>query len=153
MKTSLYTLSILALSLSLLTCQKEEVPDDPLLGEWQNVSTQDGEGNTIVWEEIKATLVELIPEYSCMAFTCSVNKNTVTVSYTGPNESSNSCKTPALSIYTWTAEGPNYTFIQGTNVVKYTVSFSNGNNRMQWMDQTNNTLTVWDRIVTETAEE
>jgi len=153
MKKHLSLGSLLFFALIILSCQKEEVPDDPLLGQWQNVSTQDDKGNTIVWEEIKSTLVALIPEYSCMDFTCSVNKNAVTVSYTGPNQNANSCNTPSLSIYTWSAEGSNYTFIQGTNVVKYTISFSNNDNRMTWTDQTNNSVTVWDRIVTESTTE
>ncbi|MGB1020468.1 MAG: hypothetical protein ACPGVF_05130 [Flavobacteriaceae bacterium] len=145
-----FTLSaFLMVSLVFLSCQKEEVLDDPLLGEWQVVSIKGSDGVTIVWEELKADLVDLIPEYECMEFTCSANKNTVTVTYTGPNESTNSCDTPSLSIYTWASEGTNYTFIQGTNVVKYTVSFSNNDNRMQWTDQTDNSVTVWDRIVTE----
>ena len=149
-----YTLSILLMmSLVFLSCQKEEVPDDPLLGEWQVVSVKDSEGVTIIWEELKEDLVDLIPEYECMEFTCSANKNTVTVTYTSPNQSTNSCNAPSLSIYTWSAEGSNYTFIQGTNVVKYTVAFSNNDNRMQWTDQTDNSVTVWDRIVTETAAE
>lgn len=144
---------LLMVGLVFLSCQKDELPDDPLLGEWEVVSIKGSDGVTIVWEELKGDLVDLIPEYECMEFTCSANKNTVTVTYTGPNESTNSCDTPSLSIYTWASEGANYTFVQGTNVVKYTVSFSNSDNRMQWIDQTDNSVTVWDRVVTETATE
>ncbi len=154
MKKGLPLSLFLLFSLVFISCQKEDVPDDPLLGEWQVVSIKGADGEIIVWEVLKGSLVELIPTYECMEFTCSANKNLVTVTYTGPNKSTNSCNTPSLSIYTWSSDGANnYTFIQGTNVVKYTVSFSNNNNNMRWTDQTDNSVTVWDRVVSETSTE
>jgi hypothetical protein len=31
------------------------------------------------------------------------------------------------------------------------ISFSNNDNRMTWNDQTSGAITVWDRVITETA--
>ena len=36
-------------------------------------------------------------------------------------------------------------FTQGNNNVNYLISFSENNNRMTWVDQVSNTVTVWDR--------
>lgn len=145
MKTLSTKALLLFIGLIMFSCQKEDEPNDPLLGNWENVSTIYPDGSTIVWEEIKADLIELIPGYSCMLYTCNVNKNTVTVSYTAPDTSTNSCKPTSLQIFTWVAEGSNYTFVQGTNLVKYTITFSNNDNQMRWVDQTDNTVTVWSR--------
>ena len=53
----------------ILGCKKDEAsPPDPILGNWQVYSIS-GDGETIVWDELKETLVSLIPEYDCMAWT------------------------------------------------------------------------------------
>ena len=145
MRTQFTKALLLFIGLIILSCQKEDEPNDPLLGNWENVSTTYTDGTTIVWEEIKADLIELIPGYSCMLYTCSVNKNTVTVSYTAPDTSTNSCKDTSLQIFTGVAEGTDYTFVQGTNLIKYTITFSNNDNQMRWLDQTDNTITISNR--------
>ena len=51
--------------------------------------------------------------------------------------------------YTWSKDPETgiYQYIQGTNIINYAISFSNGDNRMTWKDQTNGASTVWDRVV------
>jgi len=37
-------------------------------------------------------------------------------------------------------------------VINYRITFSNGDNRMTWNDQTSGVVTIWDRVVPATEE-
>lgn len=62
MKSSFYS-KIFLLSLVgilFLSCSKEEIPQDKLIGDWTVYSITDENNQTIVWNDLKADLVELI---------------------------------------------------------------------------------------------
>ena len=133
---------------TVISCGKEEVlPPDNLIGQWNVYSITDTSGSVIVWDELVADLVNLIPTYSCMEFTASVTEQLVTTRYVLADENSTACKSPIVSAYTWLVDtdSGNYYFTQGNITNEYLISFSNSNNRMTWVDQTNGTITVWDR--------
>jgi hypothetical protein len=137
------------------SCSKEDEPiPDKSIGEWQVYSISNSDGSVTVWEEIKASLVELIPEYSCMEFTASITEQIVSTKYVIIDQNSRGCLSPAISVYTWSIDSETgfYQYVQGNNVINYLISFSNSDNRMTWKDQTSGTITVWDRVVTATAE-
>lgn len=137
------------------SCSKEDEPiPDKSIGEWQVYSISTSDGSVTIWEEIKASLVELIPEYSCMEFTASITEQIVSTKYVFIDQNSRGCLSPAISVYTWSIDSETgfYQYVQGNNVINYLISFSNGDNRMTWKDQTSGTTTVWDRVVTATAE-
>lgn len=137
------------------SCSKEDDPiPDKSIGEWQVYSISNSDGSVTVWEEIKASLVELIPEYSCMEFTASITEQIVSTKYVIIDQNSRGCLSPAISVYTWSIDSETgfYQYVQGNNVINYLISFSNSDNRMTWKDQTSGTTTVWDRVVTATAE-
>ena len=137
------------------SCSKEDEPiPDKSIGEWQVYSISNSDGSVTVWEEIKASLVELIPEYSCMEFTASITEQIVSTKYVIIDQNSRGCLSPAISVYTWSIDSETgfYQYVQGNNVINYLISFSNSDNRMTWKDQTSGTTTVWDRVVTATAE-
>ena len=136
------------------SCSKEDDPiPDKSIGEWQVYSISNSDGSVTVWEEIKASLVELIPEYSCMEFTASITEQIVSTKYVIIDQNSRGCLSPAISVYTWSIDSETgfYQYVQGNNVINYLISFSNSDNRMTWKDQTSGTITVWDRVVTATA--
>jgi len=57
-----YVLSFTTITL-FFSCSKEDDPiPDKSIGEWQVYSISNSDGSVTVWEEIKASLVELIPE-------------------------------------------------------------------------------------------
>jgi hypothetical protein len=60
------------------------------------------------------------------------------------------CLSPAIAAYTWLIDPETgyYQFTQGNNIINYSISFSNNDNKMTWRDQTSGTITVWDRVVT-----
>jgi hypothetical protein len=150
--SSILTFTTLILFFS---CSKEDEPiPDKSIGEWQVYSISNSDGSVTVWEEIKASLVELIPEYSCMEFTASITEQIVSTKYVIIDQNSRGCLSPAISVYTWSIDSETgfYQYVQGNNVINYLISFSNGDNRMTWKDQTSGTTTVWDRVVTATAE-
>ena len=133
---------------TIISCGKEEVlPPDNLIGQWNVYSITDTSGSVIVWDELVADLVNLIPTYSCMEFTASVTEQLVTTRYVLADENYTACKSPIVSAYTWLVDtdSGNYYFTQGNITNEYLISFSNSNNRMTWVDQTNGTITVWDR--------
>ena len=137
----------------LLGCDsEEELPPDKLIGEWEVHSITDQGGETIIWDDLTGSLIELIPEYSCMEFTATVTEQIVSTRYVFVDVNSRGCLSPAISVYTWqvNSETGFYEFTQGTNVINYLVSFSNNDNRMTWNDQTSGAITVWDRVVTTT---
>lgn len=137
------------------SCSKEDEPiPDKSIGEWQVYSISNSDGSVTVWEEIKASLVELIPEYSCMEFTASITEQIVSTKYVIIDQNSRGCLSPAISVYTWSIDSETgfYQYVQGNNVINYLISFSNSDNRMTWKDQTSGTTTVWDRVFTATAE-
>jgi hypothetical protein len=137
------------------SCSKEDEPiPDKSIGEWQVYSISNSDGSVTVWEEIKASLVELIPEYSCMEFTASITEQIVSTKYVIIDQNSRGCLSPAISVYTWSIDSETgfYQYVQGNNIINYLISFSNSDNRMTWKDQTSGTITVWDRVVTATAE-
>ena len=69
-KTSIFLFTVIFI----FSCDKEEVlPPDNILGEWSVYSISDSSGSAIIWEELKAQLVGLIPSYSCMEFTTEKN--------------------------------------------------------------------------------
>ena len=133
---------------------EEELPPDKLIGEWEVHSITDQGGETIIWDDLTGSLIELIPEYSCMEFTATVTEQIVSTRYVFVDVNSRGCLSPAINVYTWqvSSETGFYEFTQGTNVINYLVSFSNNDNRMTWNDQTSGAITVWDRIVTTTVE-
>ena len=148
-------LSLLFVLIILVSCNsEEELPPDKLIGEWEVYSITDEGGETIVWDDLTSSLIELIPEYSCMEFTATATEQIVSTRYVFVDVNSRGCLSPAISVYTWqvSPETGFYEFTQGTNVINYLVSFSNNDNRMTWNDQTSGAITVWDRIVTATAE-
>ena len=154
MKTKIFKISLSLIFLFLNGCSEEELPPDKLIGEWQVYSITDEGGETIIWDDLTSSLIELIPEYSCMEFTASVTELIVSTTYVFVDVNSRGCLSPAISVYTWqfNSETGFYEFIQGNNVINYLVSFSNNDNRMTWNDQTSGAITVWDRVVTANAE-
>ena len=132
-----------------LSCEKEEPIPDKSIGEWQIYSLTDESGDLIVWDELKETLVDLISEYSCMDFTATITEQIVSTKYVFVDVNSRGCLSPSISVYTWSKDPETgiYQYIQGTNIINYAISFSNGDNRMTWKDQTNGASTVWDRVV------
>ena len=148
-------ISLLFVLIILVGCNsEEELPPDKLIGEWEVYSITDEGGETIVWDDLTSSLIELIPEYSCMEFTATATEQIVSTRYVFVDVNSRGCLSPAISVYTWqvSPETGFYEFTQGTNVINYLVSFSNNDNRMTWNDQTSGAITIWDRIVTATAE-
>ena len=157
MKTKIFKkpLSLIFAITILIGCNsEEELPPDKLIGEWEVYSITDEGGETIIWDDLTSSLIELIPEYSCMEFTATATEQIVSTRYVFVDVNSRGCLSPAISVYTWqiSTETGFYEFTQGTNVINYLVSFSNNDNRMTWNDQTRGAITVWDRIVTTTTE-
>lgn len=148
-----FSISILTI-LFFLSCSEEEVIPDKSIGEWQVYSITDAEGNLTVWNELKESLVGLIPEYSCMDFTATITGSLVSTKYTIVDVNSRGCLAPAISIYTWSSDPETgiYKYVQGNNVINYMITFSNGDNQMTWKDQSNGAITVWNRVVQATAE-
>ena len=157
MKTKIFKtpLSLIFVIIILIGCNSEEdLPPDKLIGDWEVYSITDEEGETIIWDDLTSSLIELIPEYSCMEFTATATEQIVSTRYVFVDVNSRGCLSPAISVYTWqiSPETGFYEFTQGTNVINYLVSFSNNDNRMTWNDQTSGAITVWDRVVTTTTE-
>ena len=148
-------LSLIFVIIILIGCNSEEdLPPDKLIGDWEVYSITDEAGETIIWDDLTSSLIELIPEYSCMEFTATATEQIVSTRYVFVDVNSRGCLSPAISVYTWqiSPETGFYEFTQGTNVINYLVSFSNNDNRMTWNDQTSGAITVWNRIVTTTTE-
>ena len=106
---------------------EEELPPDKLIGEWEVHSITDQGGETIIWDDLTGSLIELIPEYSCMEFTATITEQIVSTRYVFVDVNSRGCLSPAINVYTWqvNSETGFYEFTQGTNVINYLVSFSN----------------------------
>lgn len=152
-KTLLKTLS-LSFILLFLSCGEEEPLPDTSIGEWKVYSVTDESGITTIWEEVKTSLIDLIPEYSCMEFTATITSQIVSTKYVFVDVNSRGCLSPSISVFTW-AKDPDtglYNYTQGSNLVTYLISFSNNDNRMTWNDQTSGAITVWDRVVDESQE-
>ena len=150
MKSIIYNkLLIFAIAITLISCGTEEVPPDKLIGDWTAYSITDDTGEIIIWDELKSTLVDLISEYSCLDFTATATAQLVTTRYVFVDVNSRGCLSPAIAAYTWLIDPETgfYQFTQGNNVINYSISFSNNDNRMTWKDQTSGTTTVWDRVV------
>ena len=150
MKSIIYTKLLFVFLLSIfLSCGTEEIPPDKLIGEWTVYSITDDEQTVIIWNDLKTSLVDLIPEYSCLDFTASATAQLVTTLYTFVDVNSRGCLSPAIAAYTWLIDPETgfYQFTQGNNIINYSISFSNNDNRMTWIDQTSGTTTVWDRVV------
>ncbi|MEK9740881.1 MAG: hypothetical protein VW262_06805 [Flavobacteriaceae bacterium] len=132
------------------SCSKEDPPIDKLIGDWTVYSTTDEANKTIIWDELKATLVNLISEYDCLDFTASATKQIVSTKYTFIDVNSRGCLSPIISVYTWSVDSESglYKFIQGTNQITYQITFSNDDKRMTWKDQTSGAVTIWDRVAT-----
>jgi len=131
----------------ILGCKKDEVsPPDPILGNWQ-VKSVSGAGETIVWDDLKATLIALIPEYECMAWTVSITEELVTTNVVLPDYDSNSCDPAEVTIWTWerTKDSNEYTFTKGLIEVSiYNITVSG--NQMTWTDQFDGSVTVWTKV-------
>ena len=157
MKNITAKITLLFFTLFLLaSCSEEEVlPPDNLIGDWNVYSIADSSGSSVIWEELKASLVEFIPTYSCMEFTASATDRIITTRYVIIDENTSVCKNPVVFAYTWEIDDETgyYKFVLGNNVIEYLVTFSNSNNRMTWVDQTSGGVTVWDRVVTSVAAE
>jgi hypothetical protein len=150
MKSIIYTKLLFVFLLSIfLSCGTEEIPPDKLIGEWTVYSITDDEQTVIIWNDLKTSLVDLIPEYSCLDFTASATAQLVTTRYTFVDVNSRGCLSPAIAAYTWLIDPETgfYQFTQGNNIINYSISFSNNDNRMTWIDRTSGTTTVWDRVV------
>ena len=150
MKSIIYTKLLFVFLLSIfLSCGTDEIPPDKLIGEWTVYSITDDEQTVIIWNDLKTSLVDLIPEYSCLDFTASATAQLVTTRYTFVDVNSRGCLSPAIAAYTWLIDPETgfYQFTQGNNIINYSISFSNNDNRMTWIDQTSGTTTVWDRVV------
>lgn len=150
MKSIIYTKLLFVFLLSIfLSCGTEEIPPDKLIGEWTVYSITDDEQTVIIWNDLKTSLVDLIPEYSCLDFTASATAQLVTTRYTFVDVNSRGCLSPAIAAYTWLIDPETgfYQFTQGNNIINYSISFYNNDNRMTWIDQTSGTTTVWDRVV------
>ena len=82
-----------------------------------------------------------------MEFTTTATEQIITTRYVIIDQNTTGCKIPAISAYTWTKDPETgfYNFIQLNNVIEYSISFSNNNNRMEWVDQTSGDITIWDR--------
>ena len=153
MKSNFYSklsFTILLIGTLFLSCSKEELPQDKLIGEWTIYSIAETEGETIIWKELEDKLVDLIPEYSCLDFTASATENLITTSYVFIDVNGRGCLSPVISVYTWQVDPESgiYSFIQGSNAIKYRITFSNSDNRMVWNDQASGAITIWDRVVT-----
>ena len=150
MKSIIYTKLLFVFLLSIfLSCGTEEIPPDKLIGEWTVYSITDDEQTVIIWNDLKTSLVDLIPEYSCLDFTASATAQLVTTRYTFVDVNSRGCLSPAIAAYTWLIDPETgfYQFTQGNNIINYSISFSNNDNKMTCRDQTSGTTTVWDRVV------
>lgn len=143
-KKTIYFLLIFSF---ILGCKKDEVsPPDPILGNWQ-VKTVSGAGETVVWDDLKATLIALIPEYECMTWTVSITEELVTTNIILPDYDSNSCDPAEVTIWTWerTKDSNEYTFTKGLIEVSiYNISVSG--NQMTWTDQFDGSVTVWSKL-------
>ena len=150
-KSFLFTFIVLLF----LSCSNEDEPlPDKSIGEWEIYSLTDESGDLIVWNELKETLVDLISEYSCMEFTATITEQIVSTKYVFIDVNSRGCLSPSISVYTWSVDPETgiYQYVQGTNIIDYLISFSNGDNRMTWKDQTSGASTVWDRVVDSASE-
>jgi len=102
MKSIIYTKLLFVFLLSIfLSCGTEEIPPDKLIGEWTVYSITDDEQTVIIWNDLKTSLVDLIPEYSCLDFTASATAQLVTTRYTFVDVNSRGCLSPAIAAYTW----------------------------------------------------
>ncbi len=154
MKNITKTIFIFSFVIVFFSCGKEEPIPDKSIGEWKIYSLTDESGDLIIWDELKETLVDLISEYSCMEFTATITEQIVSTKYVFVDVNSRGCLSPSISVYTWSIDPETgiYQYVQGTNIINYLISFSNGDNRMTWKDQTSGTSTVWDRVVIATSE-
>ena len=97
--------------------------------------------------EYKETLVSLIPEYDCMAWTVSITEELVTTNIVLPDYDSNSCDPAEVTIWTWerTKDSNEYTFTKGLIEVSiYNITVSG--NQMTWTDQFDGAITIWNKI-------
>lgn len=150
LKPFFYTklITVLISTMLMCSCGTEEIPPDKLIGEWAIYSTTDSDGNITIWEELRTTLVDLIPEYSCLDFTVTATEQLVTTSYIFVDVNARGCLSPVIVAYTWKINPDTgfYEFALGNNVINYQISYSNSDNRMTWVDQTSGAITVWDRL-------
>ncbi len=149
MKNQIKPVLILSLVILLSSCGKDEPIPDKSIGEWQVYSITDVSGKTTIWEELKASLIDLIPGYSCMEFTTTITAQIVSTKTVLPDVNSRVCLSPTISVYTWEKDSETgiYRYIQGNEVINYLITFSNGDNRMTWKDQTDGSTTIWDRVI------
>ena len=104
MKTKIFKkpLSLIFAITILIGCNsEEELPPDKLIGEWEVYSITDEGGETIVWDDLTNSLIELIPEYACMEFTATATEQIVSTKYVFVDVNSRGCLSPAISVYTW----------------------------------------------------
>jgi hypothetical protein len=144
------SLLLLLTSVIIISCGKEDaLPPDNLIGEWNVYSISNNTDPVIIWEDLKASVVALIPAYSCMEFTTVATEQIVTTRYVFIDQNSAGCRNPVISAYTWSKDSESglYNFTQGNNIVQYSITFSNNDNRMTWIDQTSGDTTIWDRQV------
>lgn len=131
----------------LLGCKKDEVsPPDPILGNWE-VNSVSGAGETIIWNDLKATLVSLIPEYECMEWTVAITEETVITNIVLPDYDSNGCDPAETTVWTWerTKDSNEYTFTKGLIEVSiYNINVSG--NQMTWTDQFDGSVTIWNKV-------
>jgi hypothetical protein len=131
----------------LLGCKKEEVsPPDPILGNWE-VKSVSGAGETVIWNDLKATLVDLIPEYECMEWTVAITEEIVTTNIILPDYDSNGCESAEVTVWTWerTKDSNEYTFTKGLIEISiYNINVSGS--QMTWTDQFDGSITIWTKV-------
>ena len=131
----------------LLGCKKEEAsPPDPILGNWE-VKSVSGAGETIIWNDLKATLVDLIPEYECMEWTVAITEEIVTTNIILPDYDTNGCEPAEVTVWTWerTKDSNEYTFTKGLIEVSiYNINVSGS--QMTWTDQFDGSITIWTKV-------
>ena len=150
--------SVFAITLTFfLSCGKEELApiDNRIVGEWTIYSFTDETNATIIWDELKTSLVDLIPEYSCLSYTLSVNAKLATESFINVDVESRGCLSPSLTIFTWAIDPETdlYDFTQGAQFITNLVNYSNNDNRMKWTNQKSGEVKIWDRTVAEISSE
>ena len=77
------------------------------------------------------------------------NRTDCNTRYVFIDQNSAGCRNPVISAYTWSKDSESglYNFTQGNNIVQYSITFSNNDNRMTWIDQTSGDTIIWDRQV------
>ena len=116
-----------------------------IAGDWEIYSFTDETGQEVIWNELEASLTQLIPEYSCLSYVLEVNTRNFIETFTNVDVESRGCLPPNITTFTYNVDGNLYTFQQGDVTVANTILFSNNNNTMTWTNTTTNEVKIWNR--------